>query len=161
MAAIPTPSEQAKSFAQKALEELQKLPTEKHGAPTGEPAQLPAAERKRLLALAYDAMLKLEAQTPKAVAGDQITAEAFWWGWHLSVPHSQVEPLLENTEIITSIVEVALNVIPEVGELIALGLKGYVLIYKGLILAVDQGNGVYLSQTWLNTPGVIFIPTTR
>jgi hypothetical protein len=156
---LPNPSEQGVAFAQNAIEGLSKTQVEQPDA-----ARLPAAEREKLLALAYDAIVRLETQTRSeaaAVGGEKITAQAFWWGWHLSVPHSQVKALLDGTEGIAAIVEAALNVVPEVGELIALGVKGYVALEKNLILLIDKGNGVYLSQTWLNTPGIIFVPTTR
>lgn len=161
---IPQPSEQARTYARAALEAFKRASEERRAAAPIEPSRLPDAEREKFWALAYDAMFVLQAQaaeTQPRVAVEQITAEAFWWGWRLNIPHSQVEPFLDGTEAIATIVEVGLHVVPEVGELIALAVKGYVLLYRGLILAVDTGNGVYLNQTWLNTPGLVFIPTTR
>lgn len=161
---IPQPSEQARTYAREALEAFKKAPEERRAAAPIELSQLPDAEREKFLALAYDAMLALQAQSAEAqpkVAVEQITAQAFWWGWRLNIPHSQVEPFLDGTEAIAKIVEVGLGVVPEVGEAIAAAVMAYVAIYKGLILAVDKGNGVYLNQTWLNTPGLIFVPTTR
>jgi hypothetical protein len=156
-------SEQARKYARAALEAFAKVPAEKRLAAI-EPSRLPDAQRERFWALAYDATVTLEAQTTKPgpkVAGDQITAQAFWWGWHLSVPHSQVDHLTDSAEVIAEIVAAALEVVPEIGELVGLGVKLYAGIYSGAIHLVDSGNGVYLSQFWVNFPGPVFLPTAR
>lgn len=140
------------------------------------------AEQQRAMEMATQALLKMvelgpQPEGPRAAAapGDVITAKAFWWGWHLDVPHDQVEPLLSNTEKVAEIVETALHFIPEVGALVALALKAYFAVMRQVVEKVDKGNGVYLSQTWaiyaaliasggLLGPAlvpVLFIPTTR
>lgn len=110
-----------------------------------------------------------------AAANDKITAQAFFWGWRLNVPHSQVKPLLDGSEVVSKILEIGLDVIPEVGEILGLVVNAYVAVMGGVIKAVDKGNGVYLNQSWaielviiasggiLAGPALLaaFIPTTR
>ncbi len=132
------------------------------------------------LAKAIEAMLRQseEAEPEAARAGarnDVITAQAFWWGWRLNVPHNQVEPLLNGSEIVSTIIELGLHVIPEIGEILGLVVKAYVAVMGAVIRGVDKGHGVYLNQTWLVEAAIIasggilagpalavaFIPTTR
>jgi hypothetical protein len=118
----------------------------------------------------------LESREPSVSAGGEvITAQAFIWGWRLNVPHSQVEPLLNGSEVVGKIIEIGLNVIPEVGEILGLVVGAYVAVMGAIIRAVDKGSGVYLNQTWLVEAAIIasggilagpallvaFVPTTR
>ena len=112
------------------------------------------------LVMAIESMFRLseDENAINAVASgrdDIITAKAYWWGWRLKVPHNQVDPLINGTDDVTSIIEVALNVVPEVGEILALVLKAYVAAMAKIIKSIDKGKGVYLSQLWLVEGAII------
>jgi len=137
------------------------------------------AHAEESLARAYESLLgqgPLECKEPSVSAGGEvITAQACFWGWRLNVPHSQVEPLLNGSEVVSKIIEIGLDVIPEIGEILGLVVGLYVKVLGAIIRAVDKGNGVYLNQSWLVEAGIIlsggilagpalaaaFIPTTR
>lgn len=167
--------QQAKALAASMFAMARESGALKDAAITATPELMQHAESS--LAKAIESMIRLSEGEGLAAAeerDDVITARAFWWGWHLRVPHSQVEPLINGVDDVSAIIDVALHLVPEVGEIVALVLKLYVTVMAGVIKAVDKGKGVYLSQTWLIEGAIIasggvlagpalaaaFIPTT-
>ena len=92
-------------------------------------------------------------------------AEAFWWGFHVVIPHEAMQwldvafgsGLIANAAALGAVIGPTLSV-PVAGWVLA-ALFVYLMAEWGLCHACDKGNGIYLSMTWI-APG-IFVPTTR
>ena len=90
-----------------------------------------------------------------------VQANLFWWGFQIVLPEAALKQLATASNIekaASMLVTAALLAVPVQVPLVA-AIAAYIALELTLIAAVDKGNGVYISMSWL-LPG-IFVPTTR
>jgi len=92
----------------------------------------------------------------QSTSDEKITAQAFWWGFHVTIPKSVLTKLDTPTEIAevlaglmgTGFAEMG---VPPVAVMISVLVVIFTL-YGIAIRAIDKGNGVDLSWCWLQVP---------
>lgn len=104
-----------------------------------------------------------------AAGQSQITARAFWWGFHIEISDSALKALLEAGDITKLILGTG-----TLGQLIAVygfGVAGVphiaamvtilaltLLVYGYALKTMNQGKGVYLSWSWLQVAYIPIMP---
>ena len=94
--------------------------------------------------------------TPANTAG--VTVEAFWWGFHIVIPHGAMDDFAQTLDTIDTVLGAIAGESGPAAPFLELAAEALKLMI-GLCRTMDHGNGIYFSMTWA-APGV-FIPTPR
>ena len=97
-------------------------------------------------------------RSPPVVGKGGTFASAFWWGFNVYVSHEDLSIFLASGGPLTVISGTFGTSIGGPAAPFIAALAAFVLAVLGLLKALDQGRGVYISMSWF-APG-IFVPTT-
>ena len=109
----------------------------------------------------FEAAVK-QSQAAAKASGSQISAEAFWWGFHIVIPEGplkQMETASDISKVVSGAIGVGFGVagVPPVAVCI-----GIIVAVWGVesiaIKAADHGKGVYLSWLWPQVPLAVVPP---
>jgi hypothetical protein len=98
----------------------------------------------------------------QAAVPEYITAEAFWWGFHVEIPEAPLKTLMTVGSVLkaiggvgtagTSGVMLIAGASTPPGVVIIAGIAAAFAVETAAINIADHGKGVYLSWTWLQVP---------
>jgi len=96
------------------------------------------------------------------VDSGSITAAAHWWGFNITVPEGPLQTIYKASDFVVAITELAgagfgIGGVPPVAVCAAV-LGAFIEVEKLAIEAIDDGNGVYFSWTWLQIPFMVVPP---
>ena len=95
-----------------------------------------------------------------AAEGQVITAQAFWWGYHFVIPEAAMKDFTSGGSVVAAFMALGGTIIAASGGALAplvAVVAAYVAVELPLMLAIDQGKGVYLSAVWLTW--AVLVPT--
>jgi|ERR1700722_5425525 hypothetical protein len=87
-----------------------------------------------------------------------VTVEAYWWGFHVVIPHDTLGSILDSGDTLNSTVNAIGGNIPSPAQPWIKLLAPFVAGVHQLLRSIDQGRGIYISMSWF-APGV-FVPTS-
>ncbi len=96
------------------------------------------------------------AMVPRASRGGTVV-RAFWWGFHIEVPHQDLAGFLSAAVPINAIAAAIGPATGPAAPFVALA-AGFIAGALTALRQLDRGRGVYISMSWF-APGV-FVPTT-
>lgn len=99
---------------------------------------------------------------PAPAAAITVSTEAFWWGFHIVFPEPTLKLLLSGAGVTSTLAGAfaavpAVAAVPPAAFLVVAAAAAFAL--EGIaIAAIDQGNGVYLSWSWVQVPMLVGCP---
>lgn len=121
-------------------------------------AKLVAAKPRPMVVPYAGAVANAAVATPNA----SITSEAFWWGFHVVIPEPCLNGIAGAKNVGDAIggflgAGASLAGVPPAAVLV-LAIGAAYTLETALITAVDKGNGVYLSWSWVQVPALFLVP---
>lgn len=98
----------------------------------------------------------MNTQSFTAPASGVITAQTYFWGFHIVIPEAAWNELKKAKDVATSFTSLAGSGFGVAGcpglSAIAFIMGGIMTAESAVASAVDQGKGIYLSWTWFQVP---------